>query len=361
MPERFNRRPGRAIHGQRDHLFIRDRAERADSQEGRLGPRGDGSASGADREGESAGQRDRQHAATGTGDRQAVDKDRDFASGTKPGPMFGFPHAVKDLCDAAGFPTTNGSPLFKDNIATQDALIVQRIRRAGAHHHREDQCARVRTWVAHLQPRFRPLPQPVRPDQERRRQQRRRGRGVASGMLPVADGSDMGGSLRNPGNFNNVVGFRVSPGSGSLLAELQAVARPWREGTDGPHRRRLRVFALGAGGTRSPRPARLSGRSHASSATARTRLHGRQGRLVSRSRRTAARSARARHARGAARDLRSTRLHGGRCRSRSFRRGGMLSTAARGVLAEDERGLLDAIPPARSNPKRSGISNRANG
>ena len=87
---------------------------------------------------------------------QAIDKDRDLASGTKPGPLFGFPHAVKDLCDAAGFPTTNGSPIFKDNIATQDALIVQRIRRAGGDHHRQDECARIRARIAYLQPRLRP-------------------------------------------------------------------------------------------------------------------------------------------------------------------------------------------------------------
>ncbi len=55
---------------------------------------------------------------------------------------------------------------------------------------------------------------------------------VAAGLLPLADGSDLGGSLRNPASFNNVVGFRPSVGLVPIAPTTAAVSRLWCEGTD---------------------------------------------------------------------------------------------------------------------------------
>jgi amidase len=154
---------------------------------------------------------------------QAVDKDRDLASGAKPGPLFGFPHAVKDLCDAAGFPTTNGSPIFKDHIATQDALIVERIRRAGGIIIGKTNVPEFGLGSHTYNRIFGPCHNPYDLSKSAGGSSGGAAAAVASGMLPVADGSDTGGSLRNPGNFNNVVGYRVSPG----LVPSWPNSKPW--------------------------------------------------------------------------------------------------------------------------------------
>ena len=59
---------------------------------------------------------------------------------------------------------------------------------------------------------------------------------VACGMLPFADGSDLGGSLRNPGNFNNVVGFRPTPGRVPTYPAVDAWATPLGAGPHRAHR-----------------------------------------------------------------------------------------------------------------------------
>lgn len=150
-------------------------------------------------------------------------KDAELASGAKPGPLHGFPHAVKDLYDVAGFPTTNGSPLFKDHIATQDALIVERIRRAGAVIIGKTNVPEFGLGSHTYNNVFGPCHNPYDLTKSAGGSSGGAGAALASGMLPVADGSDMGGSLRNPGNFNNVVGFRVSPG----LVPTWPSSTPW--------------------------------------------------------------------------------------------------------------------------------------
>ncbi len=154
---------------------------------------------------------------------QAIDKDRDLATGSKTGLLHGFPHAVKDLYDAAGFPTTFGSPLFAENIAAQDALIVQRIRRAGAIIIGKTNVPEFGLGSHTYNRVFGPCHNPYDLSKSAGGSSGGAGAALATGMVPVADGSDMGGSLRNPGNFNNVVGLRVSPG----LVPAWPNAKPW--------------------------------------------------------------------------------------------------------------------------------------
>jgi len=143
--------------------------------------------------------------------KQAIERDAQFGRGEYLGWMHGFPHAVKDLVSVKGIRTTFGSPLA-DSVPTHDDILVERLRRAGViiigktnapefglgsqtyntifgatrNAYDQSKCAGGSSGGAAV--------------------------GLALRMLPVADGSDMMGSLRNPAAFNNVIGFRPSFG-----------------------------------------------------------------------------------------------------------------------------------------------------
>ena len=143
---------------------------------------------------------------------QAAAADEALAHGKWLGPLHGLPVAVKDLHETHGIRTTYGSPLHKDYVPDFDCRVVQREKEAGAIRAGQDERARIRSRFADVQSSLRAHAQSLRHKQDMRRKHRRgRGRGVC-GMAPLADGSDMGGSLRNPPNFCNVVGIRTSPG-----------------------------------------------------------------------------------------------------------------------------------------------------
>jgi len=127
-------------------------------------------------------------------------------------PLFGLPLGVKDLIDAKGLPTTYGSPLFSSNIATKDEAIVAMLRRAGA-----NVLGKTNTpeWGAGGNTRNAVHGVTANPFDTTRSSAGSSGGSavaVACGMLPLATGSDTGGSLRNPAAFNGIVGFRPSPG-----------------------------------------------------------------------------------------------------------------------------------------------------
>lgn len=128
------------------------------------------------------------------------------------GPLHGLPLAVKDLIDAKGLPTTYGSPLYADNIATKDEAIVGMLRRAGA-----IVVGKTNTpeWGAGGNTRnavHGVTGNPFDPMRSSAGSSGGSAVAVATGMVPIATGSDTGGSLRNPAAFNGVVGFRPSPG-----------------------------------------------------------------------------------------------------------------------------------------------------
>jgi amidase len=138
--------------------------------------------------------------------------DAELARGEYRGWMHGFPHAVKDLADARGLRTTQGSPLLRDNVAQQDSVFVERIRRAGAIFIGKTNVPEFGFGSQSYNPVF---------GVTRNAWDATRTAGGSSGgaavalalrMVPVADGSDMMGSLRNPAGWNNVIGFRPSYG-----------------------------------------------------------------------------------------------------------------------------------------------------
>ena len=147
---------------------------------------------------------------------QALEKaraaDDAFAQGKAVGPLHGLPVAHKDLTLTKGIRTTLGSLAFKDFIPEEDSLIVERLKNAGA-----IMVGKTNTpeFGAGSQTYNEVFGETLNPyDTSRTCGGSSGGAAVAlaCGMIPIADGSDMGGSLRNPANFCNVVGFRPSPG-----------------------------------------------------------------------------------------------------------------------------------------------------
>jgi amidase len=143
---------------------------------------------------------------------QARERDAQMARGQIMGPLHGFPHAVKDLQSVKGIRSTSGSPILKDFIPTQDALVVERMRAAGAIFIGKTNTPEFGLGSHTYNPVYGATHNAY--DQSKSAGGSSGGAAVslALRMLPVADGSDYGGSLRNPAGWNNVFGFRTSFG-----------------------------------------------------------------------------------------------------------------------------------------------------
>lgn len=128
------------------------------------------------------------------------------------GPLHGLPVAHKDLVDTAGIRTTRGSPFFRDHVPTADAEIISNIKKAGALTLGKTNTPEFGAGSHTFNTIFGATKNPY--DLTRSCGGSSGGAAVAlaCGMVPIADGSDTGGSLRNPAAFCNVVGFRPSPG-----------------------------------------------------------------------------------------------------------------------------------------------------
>ena len=143
---------------------------------------------------------------------QASERDAQIARGEYLGWMHGFPHAVKDLEPTRGILTTMGSPLFKRFYPRDDSIMVERIWRAGAILIGKTNVPEFGLGSQTYNSVFGTTLNAY--DQSKTCGGSSGGAAVASAlrMVPVADGSDHGGSLRNPAAWNNVFGFRTSSG-----------------------------------------------------------------------------------------------------------------------------------------------------
>jgi amidase len=143
---------------------------------------------------------------------RAADADERLARGQPPGPLHGLPVAHKDLLLTRGMRTTFGSPILKDFVPSEDSLIVERLRSAGAIAVGKTNTPEFGAGSQTFNPVFGATLNPY--DETRTCGGSSGGAAVAlaTGMLPIADGTDMGGSLRNPASFCGVVGLRPSPG-----------------------------------------------------------------------------------------------------------------------------------------------------
>jgi len=145
--------------------------------------------------------------------------------------MHGMPHAVKDLADAAGLPTSYGSPLFAGRTATADSLHVARMRAAGAIFIGKTNTPELGMGSQTYNGIFGATRNAYDIELTAGGSSGGAAVGLATQMLPVADGSDFMGSLRNPAAFNNVVGFRPSQGRVPAAGEDLFYAQL---ATDGP-------------------------------------------------------------------------------------------------------------------------------
>jgi len=138
--------------------------------------------------------------------------DNAVARGAELGPLHGLPIGVKDLEDVAGLRTTYGSPIYRDHIPAADERQIAALRAAGGNILAK---TNVPEWGAGANTRnavYGATGNPFDPTRSAAGSSGGSAAALATGMVPLATGSDMGGSLRNPAAFCGIVGFRPSPG-----------------------------------------------------------------------------------------------------------------------------------------------------
>lgn len=172
---------------------------------------------------------------------QARKADKALARGESAGALYGLPVAHKDLAMTKGIKTTLGSPIFKDFIPDHDQLIVERLKKAGAITVGKTNTPEFGAGSQTYNEVFGETLNPYDLTKTSGGSSGGAAAALACGMLPLADGSDMGGSLRNPASFCNVAGFRPSPGRVPVWPSLAA----WFTlGVDGPMARTVKDIAL---------------------------------------------------------------------------------------------------------------------
>src|SRR5258705_1637013 len=127
-------------------------------------------------------------------------------------PLAGLPIAYKDLVVTKGVRTTFGSPIYADHVPTEDHAIVERLCAAGAITLGKTNTPEFGAGSNTFNAVFGATRNPYDLSKTCGGSSGGAAVAVACGMLPFADGSDLAASLRNPGNFCNVVGFRPTPG-----------------------------------------------------------------------------------------------------------------------------------------------------
>jgi amidase len=142
----------------------------------------------------------------------ADEADRRIAKRGRVGPLHGIPIAFKDLEPAVGFPWTRGSPIYKDEVPTEDSVLVERLRRAGALPIGKTNVPEFGMGSHTYNKVYGTTVNPYDVTSSAGGSSGGAGAALATGLLTLADGSDLGGSLRNPANFNNIVALRPTVG-----------------------------------------------------------------------------------------------------------------------------------------------------
>jgi amidase len=154
----------------------------------------------------------------------ADEADRRLARGDRVGPLHGLPWAFKDLETAVGFPCTWGSPIYQRFFPKEDTVLVERLRRAGVLAIGKTNVPEFGMGSHTYNTVYGSTVNPYDPTKSAGGSSGGAGAALAAGLLPLADGSDLAGSLRNPANFNNVVALRPTvglvPAAPSLLPWL---------------------------------------------------------------------------------------------------------------------------------------------
>jgi len=182
--------------------------------------------------------------------REARAADDALSRSEEVGPLHGLPVAHKDLIPTRGVRTTFGSRVFTDHVPEEDALIVERLKRAGVISLGKTNTPELGAGSQTYNEVFGETLNPYDPTKTCGGSSGGAAVALACGMLPIADGSDMGGSLRNPASFCNVVGFRPSPGRVPTWPDIA----PGALSVDGPMARTVRDAALMLGAISGPDP-----------------------------------------------------------------------------------------------------------
>lgn len=143
---------------------------------------------------------------------QALETAKRLDNGPVTGPLHGVPVGIKDLSATKGIRTTFGSPIFADWVPDYDALPVERLKDAGAVVIGKTNTPEFGAGSQTFNPVFGPTLNPYDTTKTCGGSSGGSGVALATGMVPLATGSDLGGSLRNPAAWTNVVGFRTSMG-----------------------------------------------------------------------------------------------------------------------------------------------------
>lgn len=124
----------------------------------------------------------------------------------------GLPMAIKDLCNTAGLATTFGSPLFADHVPNFDDVMVARLRAAGAIFIGKTNVPEFGLGSQTYNPVFGATACAFDTALTSGGSSGGAAAALAAGMVAIADGSDMMGSLRNPAAYNNIFGLRPTLG-----------------------------------------------------------------------------------------------------------------------------------------------------
>jgi amidase len=127
-------------------------------------------------------------------------------------PLFGVPVGIKDVTPTRGLRTTYGSKLFEDHVPDEDALAVERLRAAGAIVIGKTNTPEFAFGPNTVNAVFGATRNPWNLDRTAGGSSGGSAAALATGMCPLAEGTDLGGSLRGPASFCGVVGFRTTPG-----------------------------------------------------------------------------------------------------------------------------------------------------
>ena len=169
---------------------------------------------------------------------QADERDRQLTQGQYLGWMHGIPQAIKDLSPAKGIVMTSGSLNMANVRSAADGLIAERIRKAGAIIIGKTNTPEFGLGSQTYNAVYGVTRNAFDPSKCAGGSSGGAAVALATHMLPVADGSDMGGSLRNPAAFNNVYGFRPSRG---LVPQWPSQDLFYQQlGTEGPMARNVR-------------------------------------------------------------------------------------------------------------------------
>ena len=173
---------------------------------------------------------------------EAAQKDSELAEGIYHGWMHGFPHAVKDLAATKDLPTTMGSPLLANDISKHDAIFVERLKNAGVIIIGKTNTPEFGFGSQTYNNVFGTTYNAYDPELCAGGSSGGASVALATRMLPVADGSDMMGSLRNPAAYNNIIGFRPSFGRVPFGPTMEIFSQ--QLGYEGPMGRTVRDTAM---------------------------------------------------------------------------------------------------------------------